>query len=101
MLVSHSNRGKQNETFQSRDSAQPLNQDSLMLMEAPVWHNHLIETGPIGQYTPKSKFHGILCAFGSTVVANYGPLCFSEVENSASEPAEIAKSGLFGYKNGR
>ena len=64
VLVSHSNRGKHNEIFQSRDSAQPLNQDSLMLMEAPAWHHDLIEIGQIGRYTPKSKIRGILWAFG-------------------------------------
>ena len=93
VFVSHSNRGKHNEISMCGFPAQPLNQDSLtcMLIESPVWHNHQIEISPIGRYTPKSRIHGILWAFGSTVVANYGALCFSEVENS--EPAEIAKSG--------
>ena len=64
-----------------------------MLMEAPVWHNDLIETGQIGRYTPMLKFRGILWAFGSTVITNDGPLCFQVAKKSASEPAETPKFG--------
>ena len=85
----------------SRDPALPPNQDSNFFVEAPGWPNRMVEIGCIGRYTPIMKTGCILWAFGSTVVANYGPLCDKKVELSASELPELPKSGLFGYKNGR
>ena len=93
--------GMQNELFMPRDPAEPPIQSSITFAEAPLLSNHLVEIGSIGRDISMLKIDGILWAFRSTAAATFSTLCFQEVENSASWPPEVPRTGLFGYKNGR